>query len=80
MERIRSTESELIDQIDASVKFAETLGSNPADEFDKKSGRRISRQLDDNPKTTAVISLHGSYQKYMIEVLDSLSTEYRVKR
>ena len=34
-------ESELNDQIDASVKFVETLGSNPADEFDKKSGRKI---------------------------------------
>ena len=43
LERIRSTESELNDQIDASVKFAETLGSNPADEFAKQSGRRISK-------------------------------------
>ena len=33
LERIRSTESELNDQIDVSVKFAETLGSNPSDEF-----------------------------------------------
>ena len=80
LERIRSTESELNDQIDASVKFAETLGSNPADEFAKKSSRRISRRLDDNNKTSAVISLHASYQKCMIEVLDSLSTEYRVQR
>ena len=77
LERIRSTESELNDQIDASVKFAETLGSNPVDEFAKKSGRRISRRLDDNPGTSAVISLHASYRKCMIEVLDSLSTEYR---
>ena len=77
LERIRSTESELNDQIDASVKFAETLGSNPADEFAKKSGRRISRRLDDNPETSAVISLHASYRKCMIEVLDSLSTEYK---
>ena len=66
--------------LDASVKFAEALRSNPADEFAKKSGRRISRRLDDNPKTSAVISLHASYQKCMIEVLDSLSTEYRVQR
>ena len=80
LERIRSTESELNDQIDASVKFAETLGSNPADEFAKKSARRISRRLDDNPKTSAVISLLASSQKCMIEVLDSLSTEYRVQR
>ena len=80
LERIRSTESELNNQIDASVKFAETLGSNPADEFAKKSGRRISRRLEDNPKTSAVISLHASYQKCMIEILDSLSTEYRVQR
>ena len=77
LERIRSTESELNDQIDASVKFAETLGSNPSDEFAKKSGRRISRHLDDNPETSAVISLHASYRKCMIEVLDSLITEYR---
>ena len=49
LERIRRTESELNDQIDASVKFAETLGSNPLDEFAKNSGRRISRQLDENP-------------------------------
>ena len=40
----------------------------------------MRRQLDDNSKTSAVISLHASYQKYMIEVLDSLSTEYRVQR
>ena len=80
LERIRSTESELNDQIDANVKFAEALRSNPADEFAKKSGRRISRRLDDNPKTSAVISLHASYQKCMIEVLDFLSTEYRVQR
>ena len=80
LERIRSTESELNDQIEASVKFAETLGSNPADEFAKKSGRRISRRLEDNPKTSAVISLHTSYQKCMIEILDSLSAEYRVQR
>ena len=77
LERIRSTESELNDQIDASVKFAETLGSNPVDEFAKKSGRRISRRLYDNPETSAVISLHASYRKCMIEVLNSLSTEYR---
>jgi hypothetical protein len=63
-----------MDQIDASVEFAKTLGSNPADEFAKKCGRRISRRLDDNPETSAVISLHASYRKCMIEVLDSLNT------
>jgi hypothetical protein len=76
MERIRSTElqSELNDEIDASVEFAKTLGFNPADEFAKKCGRRISRLLDENPEMSTVISLHASYRKCMIEVLDSLNT------
>ena len=77
LERIRSTESELNDQIDASVKFAETLGSNPADEFAKKSARRISRRLDNNPKTSAVILLHASYQKCMSSTLSVQNTVYR---
>jgi hypothetical protein len=77
LERIRTNESELNDQIDASIKFAETLGSDPAGEFARKSGRRISKRLDDNPETSAITSLHTSYRKCMIEVLDSLSTEYR---
>ena len=74
LERIRNTESELNDQINASVEFAEKLGTHPADEFAKTSGRRMSRRLDDNPETSAAISLHTSYRKCMIEVLDSLIT------
>ena len=77
LERIRNTESELNDQINASVEFAKNLGTNPADEFAKTSGRRMSRWLDDNPETSAAISLHTSYRKCMIEVLDSLITEYK---
>ena len=77
LERIRNTESELNDQINASVEFAEKLGTNPVDEFAKTSGRRMSRRLDDNPETSAAISLHTSYRKCMIEVLDSLITEYK---
>ena len=55
LERIQSMESELNDQIETGVKFAEMLGCNPSNEFAKKSGRRISRQLHDNPETSAVI-------------------------
>ena len=77
LERIRSTESELDDQIDASVEFAKTLGCNPEDEFAKKSGRKISSRLDDNPQTSANILLHPYYRQCMIAVLDSLITEYR---
>ena len=80
LERIRNTEFELNNQIDASVEFAKTIGCNPADEFAKKSGRKISRRLDDNPQTSANILLHVHYRKCMIEVLDSLITEYRDNR
>ena len=65
LERIRSTESELDDQIDASVEFAKTLACNPEDEFAKKSGRKISRRLDDNPQTSANILLHPYYRHYI---------------
>ena len=77
LERIRSTESELNGQVDASIEFAKTLGCNPADEFAKKSGKKISRRLDDNPQISANIQLHAHYRKCMIEVLDSLITEYK---
>ena len=43
----------------------------------KNQRRRISRRLDDNPETSAVISPHASYRKCTIEFLDSFSTEYR---
>ncbi|CAB3998503.1 zinc finger MYM-type 1-like [Paramuricea clavata] len=45
----------------------------PADKFAKKSGRRISKWLEDNPETLTI--LHASYQKCMIEALDSLNTD-----
>ena len=77
LERIRNTESELNDQIDASVEFAKTLGSNPEEEFARKSNKRSSRRLDDNPETLAIMSLKTNYRKCMIEVLDSLIREYR---
>ncbi|XP_046840697.1 uncharacterized protein LOC124434814 isoform X3 [Xenia sp. Carnegie-2017] len=77
LERIRHNESELNDQIDASVEFAKTLGSNPEEEFARKSNKRSSRRLDDNPETLAIMSLKTNYRKCMIGVLDSLIREYR---
>ena len=39
----------------------------------------MSRWLDDNPEASAVISLHTTYRKCMIEVLDSRLYKYNIK-
>ena len=45
LERIRNTESELNDQIDASVEFAKKLGTNPGDEFAKLKKCKENEQM-----------------------------------
>lgn len=77
LERIRNTESELNSQIDASIEFAKTFGCNPTEEYAKKCSRKVNRRLDDRPQTSANILFRAHYRKCMIEVLDSLITEYR---
>ena len=77
LERIRRNESEMNNQVKASVKFAKSFDRDPEEEFRRKRVRRISRRQDDNPDTSASIEFYAHYRKCMIEVLDSLIMEYR---
>ena len=77
LERIRNSESEMNSQVQASVQFAKSFGLDPEQEFAQKRTTRTSSRIDENPHTTADIQFYAQYRKSMIEVLDSLITEYK---
>ena len=70
LERIRNSESEMNDQVRASVQFAKSFGLDPEQEFMQKRTRKTNSRIDENPQTTAVIQFYAKYRKSMIEVLD----------
>ena len=77
LERIRSSEVEMNDQIQSSAEFAKSFGLNPEKNFVEKRSRRVSSRIDDQPETAATIQFQAYYRKGMCEVLDSLIREYR---
>ena len=77
LERIRNSESEINNQVQASVQFAKSFGLDPEEEFTQKRTRKTSSRIDENPHCAAVTQFHAHYRKCMIEVLDSLITEYK---
>ena len=81
LERIRNCKSEMNNQVDASVQFAKsTLCLDPEQEFAQKRKRQTSSRIDENPPTAVTIQFHSHYRKCIIEVLDSLITDYRDDR
>ena len=50
---------------------------DPEEDFRRKRVRRMSRRQDDNSDTATSIEFYAHYRKLMIEVLDSLITEYK---
>ena len=77
LETIRRNESEMNNQVKASVEFAKSFDQDPEEDFRRKRVRRMSIRQDDNPDTAASIEFYAHYRKLMIEVLDSLITEYK---
>ena len=77
LERIRNSESEMNSQVQASAQFTKSFGLDPEQEFAQKRTRRTSSRIDENPHTAADIQFYAQYRKSMIEVLDSLITEYK---
>ena len=77
LETIRRNESEMNNQVKASVEFAKSFDQDPEEDFRRKRVRRMSRRHDYNPDTAACIEFYAHYRKLMIEVLDSLITEYK---
>ena len=61
----------------ASVQFAKSFSLYADQEFVQKRTRKTNSRIDENSQTTAVIQFYPKYRKSMIEVLDSLMTEYK---
>ncbi|CAB3986957.1 zinc finger MYM-type 1-like [Paramuricea clavata] len=53
LETIRRNESEMNNQVKASVEFAKSFDQDPEEDFRCKRVRRMSRQQDDNPDIAA---------------------------
>ena len=63
LERIRSSESKMSNQVQASVEFAKSFGLDPEEEFTQKRTRKTSSRIDENPHTAAVTQFHVHYRK-----------------
>ncbi|XP_028414896.1 52 kDa repressor of the inhibitor of the protein kinase-like [Dendronephthya gigantea] len=77
LKAIRESESEMDEQIEASIQFSKRFGTDPEKEFNRHHRpRRMTRRQDDNPDSAVTIAFHTYYRKVIIEVIDSLITEY----
>ena len=77
LRRIRENECEIDAQIEASIQFSSRYGTEAEEEFNRyHRPRKIPRRQDENPISASLIPFRAFYRKAVIEVLDSLITEY----
>ena len=77
LRKIRENESEIDRQIEASIQVSSRYGTEAEEEFNRyHRPRKVPRRQDEHPNSATSISFRTFYRKAVIEVLDSLITEY----